>query len=245
MSKPADEPLARESFAALMAAGVVDGPLIAEALGEDSPLYRRLGAFALFGTGATVSGDERTKLVRVASRGSRLDGALRCVARLGPPGDRGERLRADRGRAGGFESAPGARGHRRAGRSLRDRRRGRAADGAPGQRAPHAAGYRFLASRGPRAGRRGEARARPRGDGDAGVSDPQRLAGPDVCGQGGGAAQGRVHAREAGLRRQRQRAGGDVGAASACRRRRSQPAGLHRGARARTTISWSAPQRLA
>jgi cyclophilin family peptidyl-prolyl cis-trans isomerase len=66
MNKPADEPLARESFAALMAAGVVDGPLIAEALGEDSPLYRRLGAFALFGTGATVSGDERTKLVRLA-----------------------------------------------------------------------------------------------------------------------------------------------------------------------------------
>jgi cyclophilin family peptidyl-prolyl cis-trans isomerase len=66
MHKPADEPLARESFAALMAAGVVDRPLIAEALGEDSPLYRRLGAFALFGTGATVSGDERTKLVRMA-----------------------------------------------------------------------------------------------------------------------------------------------------------------------------------
>jgi cyclophilin family peptidyl-prolyl cis-trans isomerase len=66
MNKPADEPLARESFAALMAAGVVDRPLIAEALGEDSPLYRRLGAFALFGTGATVSGDERTKLVRMA-----------------------------------------------------------------------------------------------------------------------------------------------------------------------------------
>jgi cyclophilin family peptidyl-prolyl cis-trans isomerase len=66
MHKPADEPLARESFAALMAAGVVDGPLIAEALGEDSPLYRRLGAVALFGTGATVSGGERTKLVRIA-----------------------------------------------------------------------------------------------------------------------------------------------------------------------------------
>jgi cyclophilin family peptidyl-prolyl cis-trans isomerase len=66
MSKPGDELLARESFAALMAAGVVDGPLIAEALGDDSPLYRRLGALALFGTGATVSGDERTKLVRVA-----------------------------------------------------------------------------------------------------------------------------------------------------------------------------------
>ena len=66
MSRTADEPLARESFAALMAAGVVDGPLLAEALGADSPLYRRLGAFALFGTGTTVTGDERTKLVRVA-----------------------------------------------------------------------------------------------------------------------------------------------------------------------------------
>jgi cyclophilin family peptidyl-prolyl cis-trans isomerase len=66
MSKPADEPLARDSFAALMAAGVVDGPLIESALGEDSPLYRRLGAFALFGTGATVTGVERTRLVRAA-----------------------------------------------------------------------------------------------------------------------------------------------------------------------------------
>jgi cyclophilin family peptidyl-prolyl cis-trans isomerase len=66
MSRTAEEPLARESFAALMAAGVVDAPLIAQALSADSPLYRRLGAFALFGTGSTVSGDERTKLVREA-----------------------------------------------------------------------------------------------------------------------------------------------------------------------------------
>ena len=66
MSKPADEPIARESFAALMAAGVVDGPLIEAALGEDSALYRRLGALALFGTGATVTGADRTSLVRVA-----------------------------------------------------------------------------------------------------------------------------------------------------------------------------------
>jgi cyclophilin family peptidyl-prolyl cis-trans isomerase len=66
MSKPADEPLARDSFAALMAAGVVDGPLIQAALGEESPLYRRLGAFALFGTGATVTGVDRTRLVRDA-----------------------------------------------------------------------------------------------------------------------------------------------------------------------------------
>jgi peptidyl-prolyl cis-trans isomerase B (cyclophilin B) len=66
MNKPADEPLARDSFAALMAAGVVDGPLIQSALGEDSPLYRRLGAFALFGTGATVTGTDRTHLVRAA-----------------------------------------------------------------------------------------------------------------------------------------------------------------------------------
>src|SRR5262245_47370811 len=53
MSRTADEPLARESFAALMAAGVVDGPLLADALGPDSPLYRRLAAVALFGTGTT------------------------------------------------------------------------------------------------------------------------------------------------------------------------------------------------
>ena len=66
MNKRADEPLARDSFAALMAAGVVDGPLIEAALGEDSPLYRRLGAFALFGTGATVTGVDRTNLVRTA-----------------------------------------------------------------------------------------------------------------------------------------------------------------------------------
>jgi cyclophilin family peptidyl-prolyl cis-trans isomerase len=66
MSKPADEPLARDSFAALMAAGVVDGPLIHFALGQDSPLYRRLGAFALYGTGATVTGLDRTRLVRTA-----------------------------------------------------------------------------------------------------------------------------------------------------------------------------------
>src|SRR5688572_12044295 len=66
MTKPADEPLARESFAALMAAGVVDRERLAGALGEDSPLYRRLGAFALFGTGTTVTGAERTALVRQA-----------------------------------------------------------------------------------------------------------------------------------------------------------------------------------
>jgi cyclophilin family peptidyl-prolyl cis-trans isomerase len=66
MSKPADEPLARESFAALMAAGVVDRERLADALGEDSPLYRRLGAFALFGTGTTVTGAERTALIRQA-----------------------------------------------------------------------------------------------------------------------------------------------------------------------------------
>ena len=66
MSKPADEPLARDSFAALMAAGVVDGTLIQSALGEDSPLYRRLGAFSLFGTGATLTGSDRTHLVREA-----------------------------------------------------------------------------------------------------------------------------------------------------------------------------------
>ncbi len=61
-----DEPLARESFAALMAAGAVDGPLIEAALGEDSAGFRRLAAFALFGTGATLSDEERTRLVRTA-----------------------------------------------------------------------------------------------------------------------------------------------------------------------------------
>ena len=66
MSKPGDEPVARESFAALVAAGVVDAERLAAALGEDSALFRRLGAFALFGTGTTVSGAERTKLTRVA-----------------------------------------------------------------------------------------------------------------------------------------------------------------------------------
>jgi cyclophilin family peptidyl-prolyl cis-trans isomerase len=66
MSKPADDQLARESFAALMAAGVVDAPLIEAALAEQSPLYRRLGALALFGTGAALTDQERTRLVRVA-----------------------------------------------------------------------------------------------------------------------------------------------------------------------------------
>jgi cyclophilin family peptidyl-prolyl cis-trans isomerase len=66
MHRPGDEPIARESFAALMAAGVVDAPLLDAALGEESALYRRLGAFALFGTGAVVSDEDRTRLVRVA-----------------------------------------------------------------------------------------------------------------------------------------------------------------------------------
>jgi cyclophilin family peptidyl-prolyl cis-trans isomerase len=66
MNRPADEPLARDSFAALIAAGAVDGPLIKAALGEDSPLYRRLGALALSGAGATVTGADRTRLVQVA-----------------------------------------------------------------------------------------------------------------------------------------------------------------------------------
>jgi len=66
MNAREDEPLARESFAALMAAGAVDGPLIEAALGEDSAGFRRLGAFALFGTGATLSDTERTRLVRTA-----------------------------------------------------------------------------------------------------------------------------------------------------------------------------------
>ena len=66
MSRSGDEPLARESFAALMAAGVVDAPLIEAALGEDSALYRRLGAFALFGAGATLTDADRTRLVRAA-----------------------------------------------------------------------------------------------------------------------------------------------------------------------------------
>jgi cyclophilin family peptidyl-prolyl cis-trans isomerase len=66
MNRPADEPLARDSFAALMAAGVVDAALIETALGQSSPLYRRLGAFALFGTGATLSAADRTRLVRDA-----------------------------------------------------------------------------------------------------------------------------------------------------------------------------------
>ena len=85
MNRPADEPLARDSFAALMAAGVVDAALIEAALGQSSPLYRRLGAFALFGTGATLSAADRTRLVRDRPRGPRLDGALRRAARLGPP----------------------------------------------------------------------------------------------------------------------------------------------------------------
>ena len=66
MKVPDDEPIARESFAALMAAGVLDAPLIEAALGEDSAGFRRLGAFALFGTGATLSDDERTRFVRTA-----------------------------------------------------------------------------------------------------------------------------------------------------------------------------------
>ncbi len=66
MSRPADEPIARESFAALMAAGVVDAKLIEDALDESSALSRRLGAFALFGTGATLTDADRTRLVRVA-----------------------------------------------------------------------------------------------------------------------------------------------------------------------------------
>ena len=66
MNKPADEEIARNSFAALMAAGAVDGELIELALGEESAQLRRLGAFALFAAGATVSDAERTRLVRVA-----------------------------------------------------------------------------------------------------------------------------------------------------------------------------------
>jgi cyclophilin family peptidyl-prolyl cis-trans isomerase len=66
MRVPDDEPIARESFAALMAAGVVDAPLIEAALGEASAQLRRLGAFALFGTGATLSASDRTRLVRAA-----------------------------------------------------------------------------------------------------------------------------------------------------------------------------------
>ena len=62
----ADGPIARESFAALMAAGAVDATLIDAALGEDSAQFRRLGALALFGTGATVTDAERTRLVRAA-----------------------------------------------------------------------------------------------------------------------------------------------------------------------------------
>ena len=66
MRMPDDEPLAREGFAALMAAGVVDAPLIEAALGDSTAGFRRLGAFALFGTGATLSDADRTRLVRVA-----------------------------------------------------------------------------------------------------------------------------------------------------------------------------------
>lgn len=66
MKVPDDEPIARESFAALMAAGVVDAPLIEAALGESSAQIRRLGALALFGTGATLSASDRTRLVRAA-----------------------------------------------------------------------------------------------------------------------------------------------------------------------------------
>jgi cyclophilin family peptidyl-prolyl cis-trans isomerase len=66
MKVPDDEPIARESFAALMAAGVLDAALIEAALGEDSAGFRRLGAFALFGTGATLSDEERTRFVRTA-----------------------------------------------------------------------------------------------------------------------------------------------------------------------------------
>lgn len=61
-----DESIARESFAALMAAGAIDAPLIEAALGEESAQFRRLGALALFGAGATVTDAERTRLVRVA-----------------------------------------------------------------------------------------------------------------------------------------------------------------------------------
>jgi cyclophilin family peptidyl-prolyl cis-trans isomerase len=66
MSAPAGEPIARECFAALMAAGAVDAPLIEAALAEDSAQFRRLGALALFGTGATLPDSGRTRLVRVA-----------------------------------------------------------------------------------------------------------------------------------------------------------------------------------
>jgi hypothetical protein len=199
MSKPADEAIARESFAALMAAGVVDAKLIEEALDETSALYRRLGALALFGTGATLTDADRTRLVRVALDDRdwtvRYD-ALRAWVRR-------ETERNGCGPIADALSDSSLHLVLAAIDALGDRcvagRGSRASDCPADQRAAHAAGHRVLASRGARSGRRGEAGARPRGDDNPGVQNPQRLAGPDVCGQGGGAAQGRVHAREAGL----------------------------------------------
>ena len=66
MNRGTDEPVARESFAALVTAGAVDAALIEEGLGENTPGFRRLGALALFGAGASVSDDQRTRLVRAA-----------------------------------------------------------------------------------------------------------------------------------------------------------------------------------
>ena len=253
--------LAVESFAALMAAGAVDGPLIEAALGEDSAEFRRLGALALFGTGATLSDAERTRAGAHGARGSRLHGALRRAARLDPPRDHGQRLRTDCRGAGDQSlhvvlAAIDALGDRCITGDEAEPLTGRLI-----ARAAHAAGHRLVAPRGARAGGCGQTRARARRDGDARVPHAQRVAGADVRGARGGAAERRLHAAEAGLRRQRQRARGRADAAAAAGRGRQRArlhrrarterlsAGAHRrprleGARARTSTCsrrWSAP----
>ena len=66
MKVPDDEPIARESFAALMAAGVLDGSLIEAALGEDSRGSAGSARSRSSATGATLADQERTRLVRAA-----------------------------------------------------------------------------------------------------------------------------------------------------------------------------------
>ena len=199
MSKPADEPIARESFAALMAAGVVDAKLIEDALDESSALYRRLGAFALFGAGATLTDAGSDASVRVALDDCdwtvRYD-ALRAWVRreterngCGPIADAlsdsSLHLVLDAIDALGERCVAGEEAEPLTARLISELRT--PPDIGSWHREAHA-----LVAAAKRAPDRA-AMAMPA------FQDPQRLAGPDVCGEGGGAAQGRVHAREAGL----------------------------------------------
>ena len=158
--------------AALMAAGVVDRERIADALGEDSPLYRRLGAFALFGAGTTVDGAERTALVRQAL--DDRDWTVRFDALRAGSAARPRATAAVRSpRRSATTACTRARAIDALGRSCLTGEEAETLTDSSAQRAAHAAGHRCVAARGARAGRAREARTRARGDGDDRLSHPQ------------------------------------------------------------------------